>query len=239
MAVETHPKQYDMTEETPVVETDEAVFEFPTKEAQFGHYELLILVPGQFSDEDALAIYGDVKKMIAEFGGEITIEDLMGRKTLGYKVQGLKNGSYFAVEFDMDRANTSDLQQKVRIRKEIDRFMMITKRKKSAEQLEDEKKRKEKRMIHRQVQKQKIAEEEAEEREAEKAEKRAKVAEAEKKAEKPEEAKEESKKDSKEEKTAPEAVSGKAVEKPEEKKAITLEDIDKKIDDILSDDITL
>jgi small subunit ribosomal protein S6 len=107
--------------------SDVEVFEFPEKEAQSDHYELLLLIVGDFTEEQANTIYGEAKELIAAADGTVTAENLMGRRNLAYRVNNVYTGTYFAVEFDLDKSKVAALSEKLRIRKDVARFMISKK----------------------------------------------------------------------------------------------------------------
>ncbi len=120
--------------------TDETVevFEFPAKEARISHYELTILVAGDYTDEAAKAAFEAVKKLLVSLNAEITNELEMGRRTLAYTVAGSTSGNYFVVEFDANTQVIPELNEKLRITKEITRHMFVKRAKRTAEQIAEE-----------------------------------------------------------------------------------------------------
>lgn len=123
----------------PVGDADTAVFEFPAKETQIEHYEALILTTVSETEEQAQTVFDAVKKEITDAKGEITLEENLGHRSLAYTVANTKRGFYFVVEFDMAKDALATVQEKLRIRKDITRFLIIKKRVKSEEEkVEDE-----------------------------------------------------------------------------------------------------
>lgn len=114
-------------EKTTPESTDSEVFEFPAKEERTEHYELLLLIVGDFTEEQANSIFGDAKELITAAGGAITLENPMGRRNLAYRVNNTHTGTYFAVEFDMERSKVAGVHEKLRIRKDVARFMITKK----------------------------------------------------------------------------------------------------------------
>lgn len=114
------------------------LFVFPEREVQMEHYETLLLIPGTASEEEATAAFEAAKAELAALNAEITFEEAWGRKTLAYTVAKSRHGYYFVVEFNMDKANVATLTEKLRLRKDIARFMTVKKRQKSAEELAEE-----------------------------------------------------------------------------------------------------
>lgn len=112
-------------------------FQFPKKEVQRDHYEIMVLVTGG-ELEEVQKIFDGVKKLITSFGGITTSEDPLGRRSLGYTVAGTRSGTYYVAEFDCDKSKIAELREKLRIQKEIARFLIVKKRLKTEEELVEE-----------------------------------------------------------------------------------------------------
>ena len=109
-------------------------YELPAKEPQVLHYELLSLVVGRFTDEQVSVIVDEVRNIINEAGATNIQDESMGRRPLAYRIEGDRNGTYHVFEFDCDTAHLSIIHEKLRIRKDIARFMIVKKRPVTAEQ---------------------------------------------------------------------------------------------------------
>ncbi len=126
-------------EQQTALQEAEATFVLPTKDNEPGHYELLVLLPGGATEQEAATTFDEVKRIVQSFNGTITFEANLGRRSLGYTIAGSRSGSYVVVEFDILKNRVSELNEKLRIRKDVARFLIVTKRVKSAEELaEDE-----------------------------------------------------------------------------------------------------
>lgn len=128
--------------------TSAEVFEFPQRESQSDHYETLVLVPGTYNEEEATALFAEVKEIIAALADEITYEENMGRLPLGYTVAGSRHGNYHVWEFDMDKTKLAELNEKLRIKKGVDRQLTIKKRKRTPEEIAEEAERRRKHEEH-------------------------------------------------------------------------------------------
>jgi ribosomal protein S6 len=58
------------------------------------HYELLYLVPANYTEEELVPIKEKVKELIKKFKGEVTFEDTIGKKKLAYPVAKNTQGYY-------------------------------------------------------------------------------------------------------------------------------------------------
>jgi len=65
------------------------------------HYEMLFIVPGSLTAEEAPETISKVKKLLEDLEGKIIKEDNWGRKTLAYKIDNQTQGTYVWFEFDL------------------------------------------------------------------------------------------------------------------------------------------
>lgn len=113
-------------------------FVLPQKEAQSDHYEVMVLIPGAATEQEASATFEEVKKLIASAAGTITSDQNLGRRSLGYTIAGSRSGTYGVVEFDMEKSHVAELSEKLRIRKDVARFMIVKKAVRTPEQLAED-----------------------------------------------------------------------------------------------------
>ncbi|MFA6537185.1 MAG: 30S ribosomal protein S6 [Patescibacteria group bacterium] len=99
------------------------------------HYELAYIVPITYLEGDLQKVNDEVSVLIKQLGGEITLTEDMGKRRLAYPINQIFQGSYFAVEFDMESVNTKELETKLKLKKEILRHSIVKKRIKSAEEI--------------------------------------------------------------------------------------------------------
>lgn len=187
------------------------------------HYELTYIVSIQFLDKELQQAIEKVAGIIKELNGEIVADQIIGKQRLAYPINKVHQGTYVVVEFDMEPEKVLELDTLIKLQAEILRHLIIIKKIKTEAEKKHEK----------DVQERLLKEKEQELDEMEKKNKSTvkkniapKV--KEEVVEKPAEKKEVVVEASKEE--------DKKVEKKEAKK-VTMDDIDKKIDEILTEDI--
>lgn len=77
-------------------------------------YELMYILASSVSDDQVPAITEQVKKYVADFGGTEVIESQLGKKKLAYPIKKTRNGFYVVVNFSMESRQVSDLDAKIR-----------------------------------------------------------------------------------------------------------------------------
>ena len=110
------------------------------KSSEVPHYELLYIVSNKFAEDEVKPIIEKVNKQIVDFGGEITHAEEWGKKKLAYQMAGFNHGYYCLVEFDLPGDKLAKINNNLRLSTEILRHMIVTKKKRTAEEIEKEKK---------------------------------------------------------------------------------------------------
>jgi len=89
------------------------------------HYELLYLVPTNYTEEELTPIKEKIKNLIKKFEGEITLEDSFGKKKLAYPIKGNYQGYYLLYEFDLNGENLKKLSQELKLTNEVLRHIIV------------------------------------------------------------------------------------------------------------------
>jgi len=106
------------------------------------NYELLYIVPNQYTDEEAKKIKEKIDAMLQSYGAVIGLEEDMGKKKLAYPIGQTAHGYYFLTEFELEAgANLAKINNDLCLDKEILRAQIVTKQKLTPEQIEKAKKR--------------------------------------------------------------------------------------------------
>lgn len=105
------------------------------------NYELLYIVPNQYTDDEAQKIKQKIDGLLKSNGAVIGFEEDMGKKKLAYPIGQSAHGYYFLTEFEMeDGTKIAGINNDLRLDKEILRAQIITKQKLTPEQIEKAKK---------------------------------------------------------------------------------------------------
>lgn len=108
------------------------------KSAEMPHYELLCLISNKFSESEVEPIRENIKKLINDQDGKITLEEYWGKRRLAYKVDGFRHGYYYLLEFDLEGPKLNEINNRLRLSKEILRHQVIVKHKRTAAELEED-----------------------------------------------------------------------------------------------------
>lgn len=77
-------------------------------------YELCYILSAQVSDDQVPAVTDQIRKYIEDFGGEDIEEQQLGKKKLAYPIKKTRNGFYVVVVFNVDSKKINKLEAKIR-----------------------------------------------------------------------------------------------------------------------------
>ena len=109
-----------------------------TKKNTEPHYELLYIVSNKYTEQETAPIAEKIKTLIKESDGEITYTEDWGKKKLAYQINHFNHGYYFLIEFDLAGAKLNWVDTEIKHMSEVLRHQIISKKKRSSEEIEDE-----------------------------------------------------------------------------------------------------
>ncbi len=115
-----------------------------TKEIGANHYEILFIIPNNYTEDEAKKIIQNTEEMIKKEGGEMTHQEYWGKKKLAYEIKNFHHGYYQLFEFDLDGEKLAALDRKLKLSSEVLRHQIVRRKKRSTEEIEKEKARQEK-----------------------------------------------------------------------------------------------
>ena len=187
------------------------------------HYELAYIVPIKFLDADLEKVREKVMGILKAEEVKITYDDIFAKQKLAYEIDNVYQGTYVVVEFDGESECIKRIDTLLRLMPEVLRHLIIIKKVKTEEDIKREEK------IQEKLRQEKENELEEVEKGVKNKAKKEVAPDKMPKVEKQEEEKVEEKKE--EEDTKKDDV----MSTPKEK--ATLDDLDKKLDEILTEDI--
>ena len=201
--------------------------------------------------DDLQKVRETVTSLVKEHGGEITLDDIFAKQKLAYPIKKVHQGTYVVMEFDIEKDKINTVEKLLHLNNDLLRYMLIKKKVKTAAELERENSIQERLLKQKEdelaaLEGELKAKPVAEEKKAEAKEDVVAVAPAKEEVKEEKEApvaKKETKEielDEKEEKVAPKKEEKKKddeIKQKAPKSKISLDDLDKKLDEILTDDI--
>ncbi len=199
------------------------------------NYEILYIIPAKYSDSEIEEVNKKIPPILEEAGASIIKIDNWGKKKLAYQIKHFRYGYYTLIVFSAPAEALEKITRKLNLNQEIIRFQIVKeiewtgpkpsdKKKEEKNETEDKKENKgdEKKEKIEKVEKEEVEEKVEEVKEKDNSE-NTKEEEKDAPKEKAEEKKEEKLMEKKEEKPK------------KEKKKASIDDLDKKLDELLSD----
>lgn len=108
------------------------------------HYELTYIVSIKYLEAELQQVMEQVAGLIKEFGGAVTLEQILGKQRLCFPIKLTHQGTYVVVEFDMEAENIKNFDDLLKLKPEVLRHLMIIKRVRTADEIKREKELQEK-----------------------------------------------------------------------------------------------
>lgn len=89
-------------------------------------YELLYIVPTQYTDDEVKGVQKNVQGFIEKYGGKVVSEKNLGKIRLAYPIKKVSHGTYVLSYFDCDPLTVKDLDRELTLHDEVLRHTIIT-----------------------------------------------------------------------------------------------------------------
>lgn len=89
-------------------------------------YELLFIVPNNYTEDEAKTIITKVEAIVTEQGATIAFREFWGKKKLAYIIKQNHYGYYSLCEFDAEREAIAKIDRTLRLSKEVLRHQIIS-----------------------------------------------------------------------------------------------------------------
>lgn len=89
------------------------------------NYELLVIVPAKVTDQEVPAVSEKIAKIIIQEGGQVILEDFLGRKKLCFPIKKNEVGSYLLFEMSGENDLNKKLEKVFKLTPEILRYLII------------------------------------------------------------------------------------------------------------------
>ncbi|MDD4530779.1 MAG: 30S ribosomal protein S6 [Candidatus Gracilibacteria bacterium] len=87
-------------------------------------YELMLIINPELKDADRTSLLEEVKKELENLSAKVIKEDLIGTKTLAYKISGSSSGYYVLYELESNKP-FDNLMKFFNIKKDVWRNLLV------------------------------------------------------------------------------------------------------------------
>ena len=88
-------------------------------------YDIVALVTPDLSDEDALKVASEYRKILSDGGAEIVKDEPWGRRRLAYEIRKKSEGIYAVVNFTAESATAKELDRQLGLNESILRTKLL------------------------------------------------------------------------------------------------------------------
>jgi len=89
------------------------------------NYEMMYIIRPELEEAAVNETMEKIKGVITEHGGEMTNEELIGKRRLAYEIQKIRDGIYVLLHFTAPREVVEQLNYTVRISDQIIRHLIV------------------------------------------------------------------------------------------------------------------
>lgn len=87
-------------------------------------YELLYIVPAQYTDEEVTGVQKTVAQILEKSGAVISRDELLGKIKLAYPIKKVRHGTYVLVQFQAEAEAMSEMDRTLRLSDEVLRHLI-------------------------------------------------------------------------------------------------------------------
>lgn len=102
------------------------------------NYDLLYIVPMSVTEEAIPDVMTAVRTIITDNQATIVKEENLGKKKLAYAIKHQHHGTYVNILFDAEAKNVNEIDRKLRLNSEVLRFLITKRVVRSAEELAEQ-----------------------------------------------------------------------------------------------------
>ncbi|GAB4285893.1 MAG: 30S ribosomal protein S6 [Coriobacteriia bacterium] len=88
-------------------------------------YELMLIINPSLDEEAREAVLEKTRSVITADGGVIDSDDVWGKRSMAYEIDGLMEGDYHVILFHGTTDSVAELDRVLRITDQVMRFMIV------------------------------------------------------------------------------------------------------------------
>lgn len=88
-------------------------------------YELMWILAGSVSDEDADTVMGTVQELVTKSGGTVTSTEFWGRRSMAYSIENNGEGSYYLAKFKLNPDKAQEIDHVIGLNQSVIRHIMV------------------------------------------------------------------------------------------------------------------
>lgn len=89
------------------------------------HYEMMLIINDQLTDEEAQALVERVEGLISEAGGTVEATDFWGKRPLAYEIAHRSAAYYVVYDFEVESTSLPEIERQLKINDDVVRFKTL------------------------------------------------------------------------------------------------------------------
>ena len=89
------------------------------------HYETLVILSDLLEEDDATALFDDIKSILADQGGELRDESWWGKRKLTFEINKRDHAWYGVLDFAASADAVAELERRLKINDDVWRFKTV------------------------------------------------------------------------------------------------------------------
>ncbi|MBI5404718.1 MAG: 30S ribosomal protein S6 [Candidatus Kerfeldbacteria bacterium] len=108
------------------------------REARIGTYELMVMFPATYADEEVPTLVTKVESALTTLGAKVTKSEDFGKRKLAFPIKHIRQAFYRLIELEADKKLPAKIDQALRLMPEVLRHLLTVREVRTKEQLEAE-----------------------------------------------------------------------------------------------------
>ena len=108
------------------------------REVRIGTYELMVMFPATFADEEVPTLVTKVETALSTLGAKITKSEDFGKRKLAFPIKHIRQAFYRLIELEAPKTIPHKLDKALRLMPEVLRHLLVVREVRTKEQLEAE-----------------------------------------------------------------------------------------------------
>ena len=88
-------------------------------------YEVVFIVDTDTSEDESTRLIEGFQRIVTDLGGTVTKTELMGRRTLAYKIGRKTDGNYVLFEIEGTGREIAELERRMRVSDQVLRYITV------------------------------------------------------------------------------------------------------------------
>lgn len=88
-------------------------------------YELMFVINPGVEESGVEELAGRVSKYVTDHGGEVMVQDFLGKRRLAYPIGNRMEGTYVLTQFQIEPPETAELETQLRLNEQVLRFLLV------------------------------------------------------------------------------------------------------------------